>query len=412
MNTTKAIELLAPAGNFDKLKTAIYFGADAVYCAGKAYGMRASADNFDNIQLKEAVEYVHKRGKKIYVTLNILAHSQDFDGMVEYLQFLQSIKPDAIIVADLGVLSLAKRYAKSLDIHISTQASVTNVHSANMYVKLGAKRIIPARELTIKEIATLREGLPPQVEIECFVHGAMCMAYSGHCIISNYNTGRAANSGKCTQPCRYEYTVKEKVKGTQMDVVQDERGTYIFNSKDLNMINHIDDLIQAGVSSFKIEGRIKSIYYVGCVVNAYRRVLDDYFNGKKKVDDAIIDELNKAGSRDSSTGLYYDRHNTVCLDSAKPITDYDFVAVCTSSHNGEYAVVEMRNRFVVGDELEVVSPNSLGQKFIVGKMSTLDDEPIQDAKVVLQQLKLFVKYDLRQGDLLRKKSSRTVGALQ
>lgn len=402
------VELLAPAGNFDKLKTAIYFGADAVYCAGKLYGMRAAADNFDNDELRQAVEYCHSRGKKIYITLNILAREDDFAALPEFLQFLETIKPDGLIIADLGVLALARQYAPSIDCHISTQASVTNTHTAMVYVQLGATRIIPARELTIAEIKALRAGLPDNVEIECFIHGAMCMAYSGHCIISNFNTGREANSGKCTQPCRYEYTVKEKVKGTQMDVVQDERGTYIFNSKDLNMISHLDDLINAGVTSLKIEGRVKSKYYVGCVVNAYRRALDEYFAGKPTVSSQIIEELDKAGSRNSGTGLYYqeDKLQTISLDTAKPIADYDFTANCITTHNGQYAIIEMRNRFQVGDELEIVSPHSLGSKITVVKMTDTNGVELLDAKNVQQHIHLYTDYPLNEGDLLRKKAGK------
>ena len=275
------LELLAPAGNMEKLKVAFRYGADACYLAGKKFGLRAFSGNFDEKELLESVEYAHSMNKKIYVTVNILAHNGDFDGMIEYLQYLEKIDIDAIIVSDLGIISLAKQYAPKLDIHVSTQANITNKYSAKFMCDLGAKRLVLARELSIEEIKEIREFIPEDVEIETFIHGAMCISYSGRCLLSNYLTNRDSNRGACVQACRFEYTICEKSRnGEHYEIQEDEKGTYILNSKDMCMIEHIDKLSNAGVTSFKIEGRMKSPYYVATVVNAYRRAIDDYNNKK------------------------------------------------------------------------------------------------------------------------------------
>ncbi len=273
----KKLELLAPAGDMEKLETAFYFGADACYFAGKKYGLRAFSSNFDDDALKRYIEYAHNLGKKAYITVNIQAHNKDFDGLADYLKYLEMIGADAVIVSDAGILSLAKATVKNLEIHISTQANASNKYAAKFWADAGAKRIILARELSLNEIREIRDFLPDNIELEAFVHGAMCISYSGRCLLSNYFTGRDSNHGECVQACRWQYYITEvgrKDKGDEYEIQQDERGTYILNSKDLCMINYLDKMADAGVTSFKIEGRMKSAYYVANVVNAYRRALD------------------------------------------------------------------------------------------------------------------------------------------
>ncbi|MGN1207902.1 MAG: peptidase U32 family protein, partial [Christensenellales bacterium] len=283
------IELLSPAGDMEKLKTAFYFGADACYFAGKKFGLRAFSSNFDDEQLKESIEYAHKLGKKCYITLNILAHNADFDGMAEYIKYLDEIHADAVIVSDIGIMSLVKTVAPNLEIHVSTQANITNKYSAMEFVKFGAKRLILARELSIEEIKEIRDYIPKDIVLETFVHGAMCISYSGRCLLSNYLTGRDSNRGACVQACRWEYCIREKNRDDYMEVQEDNRGTYILNSKDLCMIEHIKDLYDAGVRSFKIEGRMKSPYYVATTTNAYRRAVDEFYESKQ-LDKTLVDE--------------------------------------------------------------------------------------------------------------------------
>ena len=271
------LELLAPAGNMEKLKVAFRYGADACYLGGKKFGLRAFADNFDKDELREAVNYAHDLGKKIYVTVNIVAHNNDFDGLDEYLCYLEKIGVDGVIVSDIGIITIAKTCAPKLDLHVSTQANITNKYAAKFYCDLGAKRLVLARELSLDEIKEIRDFIPNDVELEVFIHGAMCISYSGRCLLSKYLSERDGNRGACIQACRFEYTMCEKSRnGEEYTIQEDERGTYILNSKDLCMIEYIDKLVEAGVTSFKIEGRMKSPYYVATVVNAYRRAIDNF----------------------------------------------------------------------------------------------------------------------------------------
>ena len=294
------MELLAPAGTFEKMQTAFYFGADAVYFAGKKFGLRAFAGNFTDNEIIKATQYAHKLGKKVYITINILAHESDFDGLKEYLCELEKAKVDAVIVSDLGIIEYIKEFAPSLTIHVSTQANILNSYAIKFMARLGIKRIILARELSIEEIKKIRANIPSDIELECFVHGAMCISYSGRCLLSNYLTGRDSNRGACAQCCRWEYTITEKSrKGEQYEIQEDERGTYILNSKDLNMIEHLKELEDAGITSIKIEGRMKSPYYVANVVNAYRRALDLKENISQEQMTLLKDELNKTSHRQS-----------------------------------------------------------------------------------------------------------------
>ena len=308
------IELLAPAGDFNKLKTAIHFGADAVYVGGSNYGLRKGAKNFTNEGLKEAVEYCHSKGVKLYVTCNIVAHNSDFDGLTDYLEFLDDINVDAVIVSDPGIISLCKEILKKTEIHLSTQANATNKYAVKFWSNLGVSRVVLARELSVSEIKKIKEFVP-NVEIEAFVHGAMCVSHSGRCLLSNFLTHRDGNHGDCVQACRWEYTIHE-VKNDKKKLVlaEDERGSYILNSKDLNMLANLKDLIDAGVCSFKIEGRMKSQYYVGTVINAYRKGIDSLLKGEC-VPQHLLAELTKTAHRDYTTGFYYGDSDTISYDN-------------------------------------------------------------------------------------------------
>lgn len=398
------LELLSPAGNMEKLKTAFRFGADACYMAGKKFGLRAFSGNFEEDELKDAVEYAHKLNKKIYITVNIVAHNEDFVGLKEYLEYLQNICVDGIIVSDIGIMNIAKTYTPKLDIHVSTQANVTNKYTAKFYCDLGAKRLVLARELSIDEIKEIRDYIPEDVEIETFVHGAMCISYSGRCLLSNYLTGRDSNRGACVQACRFEYSICEKSRnGEHYDIQEDNRGTYILNSKDLCMIRHIDELVKAGVTSFKIEGRMKSPYYVATVTNAYRRAIDSYLNNEG-FDESLVEELEKTSHRRYTTGFYFGSNDKEYLESSMPIQTHEFMAIVKMNTQNGFATIEQRNRFGVGDTLEVLSPNdSFNKQIIVGEMLDEKGEIVTDASKVQQILRLRTDIDLKEGDVLRKK---------
>lgn len=398
------MELLAPAGNMEKLKTAIYFGADAVYLAGKSFGLRAFAGNFDNNELKDAVEFVHKNGKKIYITVNIIAHNADFEELEDYLRFLQEIKVDGLIVSDWGVMEFVKKYAPNIDIHVSTQANVTNKYTAKMLAEYGVKRIILARELSIKEIKEIRDFIPKKVQLEAFVHGAMCISYSGRCLLSNYLTGRDSNRGACVQACRWEYTICEKSReGNGFEIQEDKRGTYILNSKDLNMLMHLKELADAGVDSFKIEGRMKSPYYVANIVNAYRRAINAIKNGEE-IPKELDKETTKSSHRKYTTGFFLGEKDKECLESSLPVQTHEFMALVIQDAKNGKVLVEQRNRFAVGDELEVLSPNdTFNKKIVVEKMENLKCEEMTDAKNVQERFYLYTNLPLKENDILRKR---------
>lgn len=397
------IELLAPAGNKEKLMCALHFGADAIYLAGKSYGLRAFADNFDYEELQDAANLIHGYGKKLYVTVNIFAHNRDFNGLVDYLKFLESIGTDGLIVSDPGIISLVKKET-DLNIHLSTQANTTNKYSAAFWAELGVKRIVLARELSLVEIKEIREHLPPEIELEAFVHGAMCISYSGRCLLSDFTTGRHGNHGECAQACRWEYAICEKTRdGEYFPIGEDGRGTYILNSKDLNMSPYIRELVDAGITSLKIEGRVKSPYYVAGVVNAYRRAIDEYNRSGENfvLPPYIARELELLSHRQYSTGFYLDKKGEQCHETSKPEQKGMFAAIVTeSAKDGFY--VEMRNRFKVGDSLEVISPDeNNGKTIVITEMKDINGSPILDANKVQQ--KLFVKSDiaLNPYDILR-----------
>ena len=404
----KKVELLAPAGNIEKLKTAFNYGADACYFAGKKYGLRAYADNFTDDELKEYVDYSHKLGKKAYINVNIIAHNEDFKGLKEYLEFLVKIGADAVIVADVGIAYYVRKYAPTLDLHISTQANVTNVASALFFKELGAKRLILARELSIEEITEIAKAVAPEVEIEVFVHGAMCISYSGRCLLSNYFCNRESNRGACVQACRWKYALVEKDRpDEQFDIEEDERGTYILNSKDRNSIEHLDKLIEAGVTSFKIEGRMKSPNYVATVVNAYRRAIDSYEEGKPYVvSEELKNELLKASHRAYTTGFYFGKakQGEVNLNSATATQISEFIALVKEDTKDGSTLVEQRNRFKVGDTLEILSPKeNFNKKITITKIINSKGEEILDAKNVQEQVYITTLEDIKlyENDILR-----------
>ena len=397
----KKPELLAPAGTYEKMVTAFRFGADAVYFAGKKFGLRAFAGNFDDKEIETAVEYAHKLGKKVYITINILAHEGDFEGLEEYVKYLSNAGVDAVIVADLGIVAFIKEVCPSLEIHISTQANVLNSYAINFLAKMGIKRIILAREVSVSEIKQIRSKIPPDIELECFVHGAMCISYSGRCLLSNYLSGRDSNRGACVQACRWQYTINEisRKDGNKYEVQEDNRGTYILNSKDMCMIEHLTELQNAGVNSFKIEGRMKSEYYVATVVNAYRKAIDG------ETDLQILKkETEKASHRQYTTGFYFGDNQKECLETSMPIQSHEFVAVVVEDMTNGFAKIQQRNRFKLGETLEVLSPNqdSFNKQILVEDLKNTNGETVEDAKQVQQILILKTDLQLCKGDILRK----------
>ena len=395
------IELLAPAGTKEKLITAFNYGADACYFAGTKYGLRAYSGNFNNDELRESIEYAHRLGKKCYITVNIVAHNKDFNGLKEYILYLESIKADAVIVSDVGIIKLIREVAPNLAIHISNQANVTNKYAAKFYCDLGVTRIVLARELSLEEIKEIRDFIPKEVELEAFVHGAMCISYSGRCLLSNFLTGRDGNCGACVQACRWEYAISEINRPNEkLPITEDEHGTYILNSKDINMLQHLKELYDAGVTSFKVEGRMKSAYYVATVINAYRRVIDNKF----KVTNQLIEELNKTSHRKYTTAFYFGDENKEDLTSSGYSQTHEFMAIVLEDSKNGVALIEQRNRFKVGDTLEVLSPTkSFNKKIKVEAMLDEKNKVVEDALKVQQKLYLKTSVTLTKGDILRRK---------
>lgn len=399
-------ELLAPAGNFSKLKTAVYYGADAVYIGGKSFSLRALSDNFTDEEIARAVEYAHGKNVKVYVTVNIFAKNSDFDKAKEYFKFLYSVGVDAVLITDIGLIDLCKEVAPKLPIHLSTQANTLNKYAVRAWKNYGLERVVLARELSLAEIAEIREFVP-DIELEAFAHGAMCISYSGRCLLSNYLNGRDSNRGECVQACRWSYELREKNKsGEYYPIEEDERGSYILNSKDLNMISHIDEMVDAGVISLKIEGRMKSEYYLATVINAYRRAIDEYckIGDKYKENQMFYDELIKTSHR-AFTTVYTlgDNFDTVNYSDSQSVGEKQFIAVVTKSMEGGYAEIEMRNRFKKSDVLEILSPSeNFNKTFIVNEMYDEDGNEILDAKIVQQKIRIKCEFDLQAGDILRK----------
>ena len=402
----KKIELLSPAGDMSKLKTALYFGADAVYIGGKNFSLRALAGNFTDEEILEAVNFAHSMGKKVYVTVNIFGRNTDIESAEKYFKFLESANIDGAIISDTGLIYLARTVAPNLPINISTQANTLNYKTVEFWHNYGVKRAILARELSLKEIAEIHNRVP-DMEIETFIHGAMCISYSGRCLLSDYRTGRSSNRGECVQACRWNYEIREKGTNTDyLEMEEDERGTYIMNSKDLNLLDYIAELDEAGVCSFKIEGRMKSEYYLATVVNAYRRAIDEYYEkGKEYKENTLFqEELKKTAHREFTTAyLLGENDRTVNYDDSQSKGTHKFIAnVLEGNENSQFAIIEMRNRFMVGDELEVLSPsNSFNKVIKVERLENLNGESVFDAKLVQEKLKLFTDIRLSKGDILR-----------
>lgn len=402
----KKPELLAPAGNMEKLKMALIYGADAVYLGGKAFGLRAFGGNFDYDELKEAVDFAHRLGRKVYVTVNIFPHNSDMEKLPEYLAYLNEIRVDAMLIADLGIFTLAKKYAPDTDIHISTQANNTNWVTVNTWADMGASRVVLAREMSLGEIRTIREKCP--VELEMFVHGAMCISYSGRCLMSNYMTGRDANRGSCAQACRWKYAlVEEKRPGQYFPIEEDDRGTYFFNSKDMCLLPHIGDVIDSGVDSLKIEGRMKSVHYAASIVKAYRAAIDSYCEDPEhfELKQEWLDELGKVSHRQYTTGFYYNKPTED--DQIYGTTSYeqtsDFVGLVLSYDEATgYAMVEQRNNMKKGQEIEVFQPNLPGYRMILDEMYNDEGELIDVAPHPQQLVKMKMAQPVEPYTILRR----------
>lgn len=402
------IELLAPAGDLEKLKFAIEYGADAVYLGGEAFGLRTASKNFSIDQIELGVKYAHERDKKVYVTLNIVPHDEDMAGLEEYLLDLERVGVDAVIVSDPGVFTIVKKTTPNMEIHISTQASVTNFETMMFWYNLGVKRIVLARELSFKEIENIMEKLPKDLEIEAFVHGAMCMSYSGRCLISNYMTGRDANRGDCAHACRFKYNLVEETRpGEYFPVYEDEGGTFIMNSKDLCMIEHIPELVKSGIKSFKIEGRVKSSYYVSTVLRSYRMAIDKYYKDPINYvyQDKWLDEIKKASHRDFTTGFYFEKpkNDAQVYSTSSYIRGYDFLGlVLDYDEVSQVATVEQRNRIFLGDELEIFGPGKDTFNSKVEYMENDKGESIDVAPHAQQIIKMKIQGPISKMDMLRK----------
>lgn len=414
----KKPEVLVPAGSLEVLKTAVLFGADAVYIGGEAFGLRAMAKNFSIPQMKEGVEFAHSRGVKVYVTANILAHNQDLDRVRIYLREMKEIKPDGFIIADPAIFMIAKEECPDIERHISTQANNTNYGTYNFWYNLGASRVVSARELSLEEIKEIRANIPEDMEIESFVHGAMCISYSGRCLLSNYFTGRDANRGACTHPCRWKYAVvEEKRPGEYLPVYENERGTYIFNSKDLCMIEYIPEIINAGIDSMKIEGRMKTALYVATVARTYRKALDDFFTSEETYRNNMSwyqEQISRCTYRQFTTGFYFGKptEETQIYDSNTYISESIYLGIVDHIDERGYAQIEQRNKFCVGDTIEIMKPD--GRDIFVTVNAMYDEEgravescPHSKQKIYLDLKPVSEEQDLdpnnlvQQYDLLR-----------
>lgn len=402
----KKPELLIPASSLEVLKTAVRFGADAVYIGGEAFGLRAKAKNFSKEEMQKGIEFAHKHGARVHVTVNILAHNYDLQGAEDYLQELREMKPDALIIADPGLFTLAKEVCPEIEIHVSTQANNTNYMTYMFWHKLGAKRVVSARELSLQEIKEIRDRIPTELEIESFIHGAMCISYSGRCLLSNFLTGRDANHGACTHPCRWKYSVVEETRpGEYFPVYENERGTYIFNSKDLCMIEHIPEMVEAGINSFKIEGRMKTALYVATVARTYRRAIDDYFESPEKYRanmDWYKEEISKCTYRQFTTGFYFGKpdENTQIYDTNTYISEYIYLGSVEKIDNG-LARIEQKNKFCVGDTIEIMKPDGSNISSKVLSMTTEDGEKVDSAPHPKQILFLELSEMPEKYDILR-----------
>ena len=419
MTGIKKPELLIPASSLEVLKVAVLYGADAVYIGGEMYGLRAKAKNFSREDMAAGIKFAHEHGKKVYVTANITAHNRDLEGVAEYFRELSCldvaedgtpIRPDALIISDPGVFDLAKEYAPEIDIHISTQANNVNYGTYNFWHRMGATRVVSARELSLAEIKELRENIPAELEIETFIHGAMCISYSGRCLLSNYFTGRDANLGACTHPCRWKYYLMEENRpGEYLPVFENDRGTYIFNSKDLCMIEYIPEIIDAGIDSLKVEGRMKTALYVAAVARTYRKAIDDFFESPEKYQENLEyyrQEIAKCTYRQFTTGFFFDKPKTDAqiYDNNVYVKEYTYLGIVGSVTEDGYAVLEQRNKFSVGEEVEVMRKN--GENILASVLEIKDAEGNPMESCPHPKQKIFVKLtcEVEEFDLIRQKA--------
>ncbi len=405
----RQIELLIPASSLEVLKTAVVFGADAVYIGGEAFGLRAKAKNFSFEEMKEGIEFAHERGVKVYVTANILAHNYDLDGARQYFTELKEIQPDALIISDPGMFTIANEVMPETDIHISTQANNTNYMTYRFWWEQGAKRVVTARELSLNEIRQIRENIPDEMEIETFIHGAMCISYSGRCLLSSFMAGRDANRGACTHPCRWKYSVVEESRpGEYMPVYENERGTYIFNSKDLCMIEHIPEMIEAGIDSFKVEGRMKTALYVATVARTYRLAIDEFLESPELYKSRIPfykSEISKCTYRQYTTGFFFGKpdENTQIYDSNTYVKEYTYLGIVDEADSEGLYHIEQRNKFSVGETIEVMKPDGTNLETVVRRIKDEDGNDMESAPHPKQQLYIDLGVPLSKYDILRRK---------
>lgn len=413
-NMKKKPELLIPASSLEVLKTAVYYGADAVYIGGEAFGLRAKAKNFSMEEMAEGIAYAHAHGVKVYVTANILAHNEDLDGAVSYFEELKNLKPDApdaLIISDPGMYMIAKEVCPEIERHISTQANNTNYMTYRFWWEQGAKRVVSARELSLREIKKIRENIPEEMEIESFVHGAMCISYSGRCLLSNYFTGRDANKGACTHPCRWKYAVMEETRpGEYLPVYENERGTFIFNSKDLCMIGHIPEMVDAGIDSLKIEGRMKTALYVATVARTYRKAIDDYFESEELYRSRMPwyqEEIAKCTYRQFTTGFYFGKPDadTQIYDSNTYVNEYIYLGMVEELKEKEGLVrITQRNKFCVGDTIEIMKPSGENTEVLVQEMYDGEGNAVDSAPHPRQEIWLKLSVMPAVQDILRVKN--------
>ena len=401
-------ELLIPAGSLDVLKTAVVYGADAVYIGGEAFGLRAKAHNFSLEDMKEGVEFAHSRGVKVYVTANILAHNDDLEGVEQYFEELKSVKPDALIISDPGVFAIAKRVLPEMELHVSTQANNTNYGTYLFWYQQGAKRVVSARELSLKEIREIRDRIPEDMEIESFMHGAMCISYSGRCLLSNFFTGRDANQGACTHPCRWKYSIVEETRpGEYMPVYENERGTYIFNSKDLCMIEHIPELIDAGIDSFKIEGRMKTALYVATVARTYRKAIDDFKKDPELYRQNMEwykEEIGKCTYREFTTGFYFGKPgaDAQIYDNNTYVKNFTYLGTVENVDERGFAKIEQKNKFSVGEMIEIMKPDGRNLQVEVKGIYDAEGQAQESAPHPKQELYIDLGVAPEEYDILRR----------
>jgi len=401
-------ELLIPAGSLDVLKTAVIYGADAVYLGGEAFGLRAKAKNFTNEEIKEGIAFAHERGVKVYITANILAHNDDLAGVEQYFEELKDICPDALIISDPGVFAIAKRVLPDMELHVSTQANNTNYGTYLFWHQLGAKRVVSARELSLKEIKEIRAHIPEDMQIESFIHGAMCISYSGRCLLSNFLVGRDANQGACTHPCRWKYSVVEETRpGEYMPVYENERGTYIFNSKDLCMIEHIPELIDAGIDSFKIEGRMKTALYVATVARTYRKAIDDFKKDPELYRQNMEwykEEIGKCTYREFTTGFYFGKPgaDAQIYDNNTYVKNFTYLGTVENVDERGFAKIEQKNKFSVGEMIEIMKPDGRNLQVEVKGIYDAEGQAQESAPHPKQELYIDLGVAPEEYDILRR----------